>query len=99
MVDVAAGAVHGRSKGRIMAGTPWKHTVTRLPLQPLIDATGVENATMAAERWGCFHSQVWLAKREGLTVWMADRWACHSGIHPGEIWPNWFEIEIGVRNV
>lgn len=31
------------------------------------------------------------ARRQGLTPWQADRYACRLGVHPSTIWPTWFQ--------
>lgn len=42
-------------------------------------------------------SALYKAFHEGLrkgyvTIWMGDRLACAFGYHPGELWPEWWEI-------
>jgi len=48
-------------------------------------------ARQLARRVGIDTSQVYRARKVGLTVWAADRWACACGLHPATVWgTDWF---------
>ena len=36
-------------------------------------------------------STVQSLRSTGLTVWQADRAACRFGLHPSEVWPDWWD--------
>lgn len=57
----------------------------RLPLAPLIDATGSRTQTDLALRTGC-HVRTVQRWRDGLTVNAADQVAVALGRHPVTIW-------------
>lgn len=64
-----------------------------LPLEPLYRVLQIEQhdlekfcAVTGAKR----HVPAEARYRGGLTVWMADRLAIGAGLHPSEVWPEWF---------
>ena len=44
-----------------------------------------------AVRLGISHQQVLRWERSGLSAWQADAIACLLGLHPVELWPDWYE--------
>ena len=65
---------------------PGPHKSARLPVTPLLRYTQCTNILALSRVLGVHPSVVHRAVREGLTVWMADRWACALGVHPTFIW-------------
>lgn len=59
------------------------------PLQPLLDAADV-TAGQIGRLCKISGSRVAEAVSGGLTVWEADRLACRLGLHPGNVWPEWW---------
>jgi hypothetical protein len=51
-----------------------------------VTTEGEVSSAVIASCVGTQVSQVQRARSEGLTVWLADRWAVAAGYHPGEIW-------------
>lgn len=47
-------------------------------------------ACVAEARRRGIPAQVWRWRQYGLDAYTADRLACRAGVHPAEIWPNWF---------
>lgn len=82
--------------------------MTRLELQPLIDHLGLRAKsvecggyafTTHVSEWsqlaaivGIDKSAVHRARREGLTLRQADRWAVAAGTHPALVWDEYFEV-------
>ena len=66
----------------------------RFPFAPLLAAVGTTAPTAVPRRAGVNASgetiRSWLTT--GLTVRMADRMAIGLGRHPGEIWPEWWDL-------
>ncbi len=83
--------------------------MTRLELQPLIDHLGLRpksvecggNAlTTHVSEWaqlahivGTDKRAVHRARREGLTLRQADRWAVAAGTHPALVWDEYLRVE------
>ena len=70
----------------------------RLPVQPLRDHLATRGALHAPSVVG-WRNNTWqvrsweYANRDGwLTVSAADKLAIDLGLHPAEIWPEWFEV-------
>ena len=70
-------ALHGRHGG---GGT----VTRRYPLAPL-EERGVTHRTVgtAGSNWA-------RCRTEGIAEAIADRWAVAAGLHPGQVWPEWF---------
>lgn len=64
------------------------------PLQPLLDRTGRSLEQLAA-RAGYRRSNVWRLEQRGyLSDAQADLFATRAGLHPGLVWPEWFDVEV-----
>ena len=46
--------------------------------------------TALAMKLGLTREQVASARRRGLSIEQADRWAVLAGFHPGNVWQGWF---------
>lgn len=46
-----------------------------------------------ARRLGVDPVTIQRARRIGFTPWAADKFAVRLGLHPGGVWPNWFDID------
>jgi hypothetical protein len=78
-----------------------RYTGPRFPLEPLaklLDAEhriaddGQNNAVeYLALRLRINRQQIFRARRAGLTIAQADRWAVAAGYHPAVVWPEWAE--------
>ena len=60
------------------------------------DTNGAHSATITdagrvAEVLQCPHATVLMWMRKGIRWETADRMACRLGLHPGVIWPEWWE--------
>ena len=55
--------------------------------QPGQDPTGV---AALVDRLGISTTRIHQLRRSGLTDTQADRYACHVGKHPSDIWPTWW---------
>ena len=42
---------------------------------------------------GTHRAQIQRAQREGLVIWRADAWCVALGLHPAEIWTDWYELD------
>ena len=45
----------------------------------------------AARRLRVSMSTMKRLRSTGLTVWQADVYACRAGLHPGLVWPEWWD--------
>ena len=52
------------------------------PYSSIALALGVEHSTVS----------YWCAKDAWINAYLADRYACKLGMHPSEIWTDWFSI-------
>jgi hypothetical protein len=68
----------------------------RLPLEPLMRAAGADNQCHLARMTGAHRTAIARAAKDGITHWMADRWACAVGLHPVEVWPE-FIPDVAIR--
>lgn len=66
-------------------------TEPRLPLEPLLRACGSGNNLAALTGYRRSHLTHW--QREGVPVVAADDMAVALGMHPIELWPDWYEID------
>ena len=46
--------------------------------------------TALAEAVGVTRGSVIVARKRGLNIDQADKWAIRGGIHPSLVWPSWF---------
>lgn len=60
----------------------------RFPLGPLLAASGDPTLIALQRRLGP-DVNVARLKRDGLTVWAADRYAIRLGLHPVLVWDDW----------
>lgn len=61
----------------------------RLSLEPLVSRYGSVSAL--ARALDCDRVQVSKWRRDGLPMASADRLAVALGMHPVEVWPDWYE--------
>lgn len=73
-----------------VAGTPTTSDA-RLPLDPLIRACGSGNNLAALTGYRRARLTQW--QRDGVPVCAADNMAVALGMHPIELWPDWYEID------
>jgi hypothetical protein len=66
----------------------------RFSLDALEDYIGSPNAPETAERLGVDPKQVDCWREYGLTEYQADHLAIYAGTHPGDVWPEWYDIEV-----
>lgn len=62
----------------------------RLPLEPLVARYG--NVRALADALGRDRGQVQKWRERGVTVPSADSLAVALGLHPVEVWPDWYEV-------
>jgi lambda repressor-like predicted transcriptional regulator len=62
----------------------------RLPLEPLVRRYGSVRALSEALSRDRAQVQKW--RERGVTVLAADDLAVALGLHPVEVWPEWYEI-------
>ena len=58
-------------------------------LQSLLDQLQTKPSTWAS-RWGVSGTDLKRYMAEGLTEYQADRYAVRAGLHPGDVWPEWW---------
>lgn len=65
----------------------------RYPLEPFFAATGwtMKRANEASGSSAPNGVEYQLRKTEGVTALVADRIATAAGLHPAEVWPEWWE--------
>lgn len=61
------------------------------PVEPLLEAAALGPDQLLA-RLRLSGRQRQNAFTWGLTDREADRWACKLSLHPGQVWPRWFDI-------
>ena len=68
---------------------PRYHTIHLLPHLPT-------SRSRAAERVGVSRETInrWHNPKTTIGTYQADYYAIRIGLHPGNIWPNWFDIEL-----
>ena len=64
----------------------------RFPLQPLLERSGAESIAGFARRIGVPRAVIQAAVQRGLNERNADRYAVAAGLHPGEVWPDYFGV-------
>lgn len=62
----------------------------RWPAEPLVTAAGGVERVHRILDPGELHR----AAQTGLTDRQADWWAIRLGFHPGEVWPDWFDVAL-----
>jgi hypothetical protein len=62
----------------------------RLPLEPLVQRYGSVRALADALCRDRGQVQKW--SERGVTLLSADRIAVEAGLHPVEVWPEWYEV-------
>jgi hypothetical protein len=62
----------------------------RLPLEPLVARHG--GVSGLARALGCNTGQVGKWRQRGVTLLSADRIAVALGLHPVEVWPEWYAV-------
>lgn len=70
-------------------------TYRRVPVAPLLQATGAPNNLQAARTLGVQPRQIYRWRRYGLKLNDSDRMAAQLGKHPTEIWEGWPQVECG----
>lgn len=67
----------------------------RYPTAPLLATFTNLTASEVAVKFGVNRTTVirWRNPKTTLNQWDADRYAIMLGKHPGEIWPDWFDID------
>lgn len=68
----------------------------RYPTHRLVDEFANLPASEVAVLFGVGRStiHVWRSPNSTINQWDADRYAVMLGKHPGEIWSDWFDIEV-----
>jgi hypothetical protein len=66
------------------------------PIEPLAQAIGIHPNTphltaTLANTLGLNPRSIYDGRTRGLTTRQADRWAALAGLHPGIIWPHWWD--------
>jgi lambda repressor-like predicted transcriptional regulator len=65
-------------------------TGARLSLEPLVRRYG--SVSGLARALGRDRAQLAKWRRDGLPIMSADRLAVAVGMHPVELWPDWYEV-------
>jgi hypothetical protein len=50
------------------------------------------SVALVARRLGLSRTTVQRARREGISYYTADEWACRVGLHPSNIWLEWWAM-------
>lgn len=64
----------------------------RFAVGPLLVAAHVDDQVSLAHRIGVTPRQVRRAIDEGLSADTADRWAIAAGVHPSQVWNEWWAV-------
>ncbi len=59
------------------------------PLEPLLEAVNMTPGSYA-KRYGIGGRELRTYKEKGLTLLLADRYASREGLHPGDVWEEWW---------
>lgn len=62
----------------------------RFDLAPLLERLGLATPLAAIRALHISGATFRRLRNEGLSVNQADRLACRAGLHPGEVWPEWW---------
>jgi len=67
----------------------------RYPTAPLLATFANLTAAEVAIQFGVDRGTIvrWRNPKATFNQWDADRYAIQIGKHPGEIWPDWFDID------
>jgi hypothetical protein len=74
----------------------------RYPVAPLVNVVAGLTIREAETRFGVHHTTIqrWRSKPDTLIIeWEADKYAVKVGMHPSELWDDWFNIEAPPRRV
>lgn len=63
----------------------------RVSFAVLRELSGCENLHVLADRVGTTHAAVRQLVRRDLSLRMADRYACALGLHPLNVWPDYYD--------
>jgi hypothetical protein len=63
------------------------------PLAPLLEASGLRVGGALARRVHRSGHDIRFAAAHGLSWQMADAWRVRLGFHPGQVWPEWTQLE------
>lgn len=64
----------------------------RLSIEPLLERLEADSVAAAARRLDVDRTRLYQWRRAGLTVARADVLAIAAGFHPGEVWPEWWQL-------
>ncbi len=74
-----------------MSGVNCVHTdERRFSLPALLVAAGAESISELARQCSVHVRQMQRYRADGIPECVADRMAVRAGLHPGEVWPEWF---------
>jgi lambda repressor-like predicted transcriptional regulator len=62
----------------------------KFPAEALHSALGIASVRELAEACDVGRTQMQRYLRDGIPELAADRIAVRVGLHPGEVWPDWF---------
>ena len=68
----------------------------RLPVEPLVARYG--NVSALARALGVDRVQVSRWRRTGIGLATADRLAIAIGLHPVDLWPEWYDLPVIVAD-
>ena len=70
--------------------------VRRYPAQAILDKYPDLNMKQIAKRFNLEYDRLqrWNVDGYELSEWQADEIAIRGGVHPSEIWSNWFDIPL-----
>ena len=77
-----------RAAGYVLPAPPVAH----LPFAALEAAAGRENLLVLAAALGSDTATLYRYRNQGVPVFTADRLAVKLGMHPCQVWPDWYEI-------
>lgn len=66
------------------------------PIQDLLRLVDPEADKALARRLGCSNVTLERWREVGLSDDMADKLAVRLGLHPGTVWPDWFDVALSV---
>lgn len=77
-----------RTSGFVLPTPP----VVRLPFAALEAAAGRENLLVLAAALGSDTATLYRYRNQGVPVFTADRLAVKLGMHPCQVWPDWYQV-------